>query len=452
MKTIRRIVTVLVGISLLLPTVDATNFTNTALHSKSSAEQSKSYESSSNQYPGIIIEDSSNSSNTNATAAISSSDSSINTTITKEYSVSSQPIKSIEDDAIDDIYHYHSKESVSSSTIEEKYQSSVSLCSCSPTVYNIRLDFSTNCAIDTLKNNAGIQSTLCLLGGSSDVPTEAYKNVADKSSKDTDVGTDMYVGSLGLLSKTVHKEEDMTNEEGGGLLHDGKAGKETAEEDTKKNMPTGYHGPSHSKRPGRSNLCRRLNLNTEISQWSSVPSNDEFFQKYPELKSHQEDKSTTTRRLQLIPSRLISAQFLEFDTSQDMNIINQDDQYLDVTLPLTRRLAKSSKQQYKSSELSDKTLSYTSISSTLDTSLPLEDQLDKVPGGVILILIGTTEDGEVLRNRLLWTYTTSCGEDGYVTVENGDQFGWSVFVSNFYHLLHVHILFLYLKSSPSYLY
>lgn len=52
--------------------------------------------------------------------------------------------------------------------------------------------------------------------------------------------------------------------------------------------------------------------------------------------------------------------------------------------------------------------------------------MNKVPGGVILILLGVTAEGEVVRNRLMWTYTNSCGEDD-VTILDGDGFGWTMF-------------------------
>ena len=101
-----------------------------------------------------------------------------------------------------------------------------------------------------------------------------------------------------------------------------------------------------------------------------------------------------------------------------MNIINQDDTYLVID-----------------SEVSS--LSYTSVSASLDPTTSLTDQLDKVPGGVILILIGATSSGEIVRNRVMWTYTMGCGVEE-VTVEPGDSLGWTIFVSflrHYYSLL-----------------
>ena len=119
-----------------------------------------------------------------------------------------------------------------------------------------------------------------------------------------------------------------------------------------------------------------------------------------------------------IPNQLVSAQFLEIDTSMNMNIINQDDQYINVTFPPNP----------DGDSVTDFTLSFTSVSATLDPSLPLEDQADLLPGGVILILIARTSGGEVLRNRVFWTYTMGCGLED-VTIRTGDEFAWTAFVS-----------------------
>jgi len=172
-----------------------------------------------------------------------------------------------------------------------------------------------------------------------------------------------------------------------------------------------------------------------IEAWQSIPPNDEFFARFPEWKERQEEiyrlrhndaedasKEATLasfdnrRKLQVSnvePTQLLSAQFIEIDTSSDMAIINQDDSYLNLAFPYNQEGI---------------TLSYTSISATLDPSLSLEDQMDSVPGGAILVLIGQDEEGEVVRNRLMWTYTMGCGV-GVQTIRDGDEFGWAVFVS-----------------------
>lgn len=215
----------------------------------------------------------------------------------------------------------------------------------------------------------------------------------------------------------------------------------------------GSEGLDTSYEPTSISHLRNLELHSSSSglgQWTSLSPNDEFFSKFPEFKDRQEeiyrmrtrshrventsiniestndgDISSGHRQLQFTPSQLLSAQFLEMDTSENMNIINQDDQYLsnsDIPLP--------------------EVLSFTSISSTLDPTLSLEEQIDIVPGGVILILVGMTEGGEIMRNRVMWTYSMSCGDDDWMTIGNGDEYAWAMFVSieclyqNLYLALH----------------
>ena len=170
-----------------------------------------------------------------------------------------------------------------------------------------------------------------------------------------------------------------------------------------------------------------------LDAWISIHPNDVFFKKHPELKSYQEEiyrlkhglhsssskvessASFITRSLQasgFMPTRLISAQFLEMDTSPNMQIINNDDQYINVTFP----------------DPSNIVLQFSSISNLLNPAVPLSDQMEYVPGGAILILVGATANGEIVRNRMMWTYTMGCGLEDY-TVLDGNVIGWAGFVS-----------------------
>ena len=110
---------------------------------------------------------------------------------------------------------------------------------------------------------------------------------------------------------------------------------------------------------------------------------------------------------------IVSVQFLEFDTSGDLTVINQDDTYADVLLA------------------DGDSLKFNSASSFLDTSLPLEFQTSGpalVPGGASLILYGKTQSGNVVRNRFFWMYDMNCGRDND-PVQPGDQIGWVTAVS-----------------------
>ena len=53
----------------------------------------------------------------------------------------------------------------------------------------------------------------------------------------------------------------------------------------------------------------------------------------------------------------------------------------------------------------DAILNYDSISAKLDTDLPLSDQLEYVPSGVMLILFVVNADNVVVQNTVAWGYT-----------------------------------------------
>ena len=111
---------------------------------------------------------------------------------------------------------------------------------------------------------------------------------------------------------------------------------------------------------------------------------------------------------------VVSAQFLEFDTGVDMTVIHQDDTYSTTSL------------------MDGGAMQFYSVSSKLDTSVPLVDQMgdpDLVPGGASLIMYGKTESGKVVRNRFFWLYEMSnCGRENN-PVQVGDQIGWVKVVS-----------------------
>lgn len=109
-------------------------------------------------------------------------------------------------------------------------------------------------------------------------------------------------------------------------------------------------------------------------------------------------------------TEIVSVQFLEIDASGDLTVINQDDKYADVSLG------------------DGATLTFNSVSSRLDTSLPLMDQPALVPGGVILTLYGKTESGVFVRNKFSWQYDMNCGREND-PVQTGDSIGWVTVVS-----------------------
>ena len=106
---------------------------------------------------------------------------------------------------------------------------------------------------------------------------------------------------------------------------------------------------------------------------------------------------------------IFDVQFLEVDTSGTLNVINQDDTYNNV-------------------DLSDgDVISFNSISQKLNPDKPLSEQLELVPGGVILSLRARSgENGRTVTNRVGWTYT---GPYDSLPVNVGDSIGWITVVS-----------------------
>ena len=235
-------------------------------------------------------------------------------------------------------------------------------------------------------------------------------------------GRKLLESNSGRLKRVINVDElvlvqqDDTNED------DSSSSSSDADKDGNKEIMPPYYQPPAVVSP------------STLNRWISIHPNDVFFEKHPELKFHQEEiyrmkhglsssssqvaasASSMTRSLQsssgFMPTELISAQFLEMDTSPNMQIINNDDQYINVTFP----------------DPSNIVLQFSSISNLLKPDLPLSEQMEYVPGGAILILVGTTADGEVVRNRMMWTYTMGCGLEDY-TVLDGNVIGWAGFVS-----------------------
>jgi hypothetical protein len=124
-----------------------------------------------------------------------------------------------------------------------------------------------------------------------------------------------------------------------------------------------------------------------------------------------------TSSVDLVPVTIGSVTFVEFDTSGNLSTINQDF-------------------QYSVSEFSDgDTITYNSILSTLDPALPVEEQMDKIPGGVALLFLGANAEGNLMRSRVAWSFEDmmcSGGDVGPINV--GDKIGWITMVSlNIWH-------------------
>jgi len=67
-----------------------------------------------------------------------------------------------------------------------------------------------------------------------------------------------------------------------------------------------------------------------------------------------------------------------------------------------------------------------SVSSSLDSSVSLEDQIGRVPHSVEIRLFGYNEEGQLISNIIRWSYDMSCGSD---PIQTGDTIGWITVVS-----------------------
>ena len=108
---------------------------------------------------------------------------------------------------------------------------------------------------------------------------------------------------------------------------------------------------------------------------------------------------------------IFSVQFLEFDTTGELIVINQDDSYANASLA------------------TGDVVTFESISSNLDPCVPIEEQLDFFPGGVQVTMRGlVTVDGEelIVSNRVTWSYSNACDAE---PIGAGDEIGWLTVVS-----------------------
>jgi len=109
------------------------------------------------------------------------------------------------------------------------------------------------------------------------------------------------------------------------------------------------------------------------------------------------------------PAFVSSILFIEFDSTGSLLIINEDNSYLPTNLT------------------NGAIISYDSISAQLNPSLPLEEQLDRVPGGAGLFVFGNNEQGDIIeRGRFVWEFAPdNCG---VVPMLTGEALGWIGFV------------------------
>ena len=125
---------------------------------------------------------------------------------------------------------------------------------------------------------------------------------------------------------------------------------------------------------------------------------------------------------------IISIQFLEFDTSGELIVINQDDTNESVSLS------------------TGDTVTFRSISNNLNPAVPIGEQLDFLPDGIQVTLRGRSTDGSIVSNRITWSYTNDCDAQ---PLDSDESIGWITTVSIYTLLTRYTIL---LPSDISYKY
>ncbi len=167
---------------------------------------------------------------------------------------------------------------------------------------------------------------------------------------------------------------------------------------------------------GNPGILTAMCFQEEVDAVPGQAASDETMRRLLREDNGEHDESEPHRSLQTTENivEVVSAQFLEFGIDGDMTVIKQDDTYLTTSL------------------MDGGAMQFYSVSSELDTSIPLEDQLEDpalVPGGASLIMYAKTESGKVVRNRFFWLYEmTNCGRENN-PVQVGDQIGWVKVVS-----------------------
>jgi len=161
---------------------------------------------------------------------------------------------------------------------------------------------------------------------------------------------------------------------------------------------------SNRRRLGTTN-----NVNNNEQKWmDGALSNVDFTKQleHAQLNAGFEQEIDSQRRLKpdTTPTIITSVTFLETDTTPELNVINQDSTYFEFT------------------GTNGQIITYESISTQLNPSIPLSEQEDGVPGGVFMVLFGINAAGVVIQNTVAWGYTRNyC--DG-VPLNDDDAIGW----------------------------
>lgn len=158
---------------------------------------------------------------------------------------------------------------------------------------------------------------------------------------------------------------------------------------------------------------------------------------YTNCNSNTASSASSSSNTKHTRIEIVSMQFIEFDATGFLIVLNQDDSYANTSL------------------FDGDTISFDSISQNLTTNVPLEDQMEYLPGGVQLAMTGrvirirdtTTEEEEeeellgedttgeieveeIVTMRASWSFSNGCDAE---PVMDGDAIGWVTFVRIYTH-------------------
>ena len=244
-------------------------------------------------------------------------------------------------------------------------QSTSTICSCSPTAYQFQISLNNTCDSSTLTDDqAGIDDTLCI----SDADANA----------------------------------NGANSGGGRRTTRRKQLKRMSAVDWKRALDRIDIGP-HLEH------AATIHGNTDSVDKQGMHHDRRLQSPEENTTALESTAATSLFKDEAIITHLTSILFLEIDSTTDFDILNQDSTYFQTALP------------------TNSIINYTSISSNLNASLPIEDQMEYVPGGVMLLMFGMNEEEEVVQSTVAWSYGME--ECGVEPLGVGDSLGWIVVVS-----------------------
>jgi len=236
------------------------------------------------------------------------------------------------------------------------------LCNYAPSIFNFEMDLSKNCMDETLSNNVVIDGSICF-----------YTYGADDDASADDVIAESNPFGSRRRALRVSGKEDITN----GIVVD-----------------SANHRIKNKN--NSINMKRLLDKVPDIS--SHIKHAQDIIDKQDTHQQHERIMQTKDP----VPTKITSVTFVEFD-NKIADIINQNSTYFDTEL-------------YDGDKIT-----YPSIASKIDNTIPLSEQTDLLPGGIMLILFGINKDNVIVRNTIAWAYKLN---DCIPVESQGDTIGW----------------------------